>query len=47
MPATLVLTHEPRKCLIDDISSTGARLRIVSRPGKGTLVLLSAEPERT
>lgn len=25
----------------------GARLRIVSRPGKGTLVLLSAEPERT
>mgnify|MGYP000849013062 FL=1 len=28
MPATLVLTHEPRKCLIDDISSTGARLRI-------------------
>lgn len=28
VPATLVLTHESRKCLIDDISSTGARLRI-------------------
>lgn len=26
--ATLVLTHESRPCLIDDISCTGARLRI-------------------
>lgn len=28
VPAALVLTHETRSCLIDDISSTGARLRI-------------------
>jgi hypothetical protein len=28
VPAQLVLTHETRKCLIDDISATGARLRI-------------------
>ena len=28
VPATLVLTHESRPCLIDDISCTGARLRI-------------------
>ncbi len=27
-PASLVLTHESRRCLIDDISATGARLRI-------------------
>jgi hypothetical protein len=27
-PASLVLTHETRSCLIDDISSSGARLRI-------------------
>lgn len=26
--ASLVLTHETRRCLIDDISATGARLRI-------------------
>jgi PilZ domain len=31
VPASLVLTHETRTCLIDDISSTGARLRI-ARP---------------
>jgi PilZ domain len=31
VPATLVLTHETRPCLIDDISCTGARLRI-TRP---------------
>lgn len=29
LPAQLQLTHELRKCLIDDISSTGARLRTV------------------
>ena len=29
--ASLVLTHETRRCLIDDISATGARLRI-NRP---------------
>jgi hypothetical protein len=28
VPASLVLTHETRPCLIDDISCTGARLRI-------------------
>lgn len=28
VPASLVLTHETRSCLIDDISCTGARLRI-------------------
>jgi hypothetical protein len=28
VPATLALTHETRPCLIDDISCTGARLRI-------------------
>jgi PilZ domain len=28
VPAKLVLTHETRNCLIDDISCTGARLRI-------------------
>ena len=27
-PAQLQLTHELRKCLIDDISSSGARLRV-------------------
>lgn len=27
-PASLVLTHQTRTCLIDDISRTGARLRI-------------------
>ncbi len=26
--ASLVLTHETRECLIDDISTTGARLRV-------------------
>ncbi|MEQ1640338.1 MAG: PilZ domain-containing protein [Novosphingobium sp.] len=34
VPASLVLTHETRSCLIDDISSTGARLRI-KRPLAG------------
>lgn len=29
VPAQLVLTHETRDCLIDDISCTGARLRAV------------------
>lgn len=28
VPAQLVLTHDSRACLIDDISCTGARLRI-------------------
>jgi hypothetical protein len=28
VPASLVLTHETRSCLIDNISSTGAHLRI-------------------
>lgn len=28
MPAALVLTHQKRTCLIDDISRTGARLRV-------------------
>jgi PilZ domain len=27
-PASLVLTHETRACLIDDISRTGTRLRV-------------------
>jgi len=31
VPAQLVLTHEIRKCLIDDISASGARLRILQR----------------
>jgi hypothetical protein len=30
VPAQLQLTHELRECLIDDISTTGARLRILS-----------------
>jgi PilZ domain len=30
--ASLVLTHETRPCLIDDISRTGARLRIAHPP---------------
>lgn len=28
VPASLVFTHETRPCLIDDISATGARLRV-------------------
>jgi hypothetical protein len=28
LPASLGLTHETRKCLLDDISASGARLRI-------------------
>ena len=38
--ATLVLTHQRRDCLLDDISSTGARLRIASPPSIGTVAVL-------
>lgn len=38
--ATLELTHQRRACLLDDISSTGARLRIASPPPVGTIAVL-------
>ena len=38
--AMLQLTHERRACLLDDISSTGARLRIASPPPIGTTAVL-------
>ena len=38
--ATLELTHQRRACLLDDISSTGARLRIASPPAVGTVARL-------
>ena len=41
VPAALVLTHETRKCLIDDISSTGARLRIERPLAAGQSMILS------
>lgn len=41
VPASLVLTHETRDCLIDDISLTGARLRVARPLAKGQAVVLS------
>lgn len=41
VPASLVLTHECRPCLIDDISCTGARLRIQRPLGQGQTLVLS------
>ena len=39
-PASLVLIHETKRCLIDDISTSGVRLRIgfVVQPGQTTQV---------
>ncbi len=36
----LELTHRRRACLLDDISSTGARLRIDAPPSVGTTAVL-------
>ena len=41
VPASLVLTHETRACLIDDISATGARVRIERALVKGQALVLS------
>ncbi|WP_309621590.1 PilZ domain-containing protein [Novosphingobium sp.] len=38
--ASLELIHPRRACLLDDISSTGARLRIDPAPANGAMVLL-------
>lgn len=40
VPAGLVLTHKSRRCLIDDVSSTGARLRVEEpiAPGRGAML---------
>ena len=38
--ATLELTHQRCTCLLDDISSTGARLRIDPAPVSGTVAVL-------
>ncbi|MEQ1498145.1 MAG: PilZ domain-containing protein [Novosphingobium sp.] len=38
--AALELTHERRECLIDDISTTGARVRISPPPVVGGISLL-------
>ena len=40
VPARLHLTHEACDCLLDDISSSGARLRIERPIGTGTTALL-------
>lgn len=39
--ASLQLTSETRPCLLDDISATGARLRIDRVLGKGAIVVLN------
>lgn len=41
VPAKLVLTHETRPCLIDDISTTGARLRLHSALTQGQALMLN------
>lgn len=41
VPAKLVLTHETRDCLIDDISASGARLRIKRAVPAGQTVKLA------
>ena len=41
VPATLVLTHGPQSCLIDDISCTGARLRSERALNAGQTAVLS------
>ena len=38
--AVLELTHQRRDCLLDDISSTGARLRLAAPPPVGTTAVL-------
>jgi hypothetical protein len=38
--AALELTHQRRTCLLDDISSSGARLRLASPPPIGTTAVL-------
>ena len=44
VPASLVLTHQTCPCLIDDISSTGARLRIAQPwAERRTLILVFHE----
>ena len=41
VPAALVLTHETRACLIDDISSKGARVRVHETLAKGRAAILT------
>ena len=39
--ASLVLTHETRPCLIEDVSSSGARVRMNHPPARGHTAMLS------
>ena len=41
VPASLVLTHETRACLIDDIAAKGARVRMSEPLAKGRTAMLS------
>ena len=40
VPAGLVLTHKTRRCLIDNLSSTGARIRVEEPLAKGRTGML-------
>jgi PilZ domain len=40
VPAGLVLTHQTRRCLIDDISATGMRIRVTEPLAKGRSAIL-------
>lgn len=40
VPAGLVLTHRSHRCLIDDISSTGARIRVEDAIESGRTAML-------
>lgn len=40
MPAGLTLTHRTRRCLIDDISATGVRLRVDEPVKRGQVAML-------
>ena len=40
VPAGLMLTHRTRRCLIDDISATGARIRVEDRLVPGRTAML-------
>lgn len=40
VPAGLVMTYRTRRCLLDDISSTGARIRVEEPLVRGRIVML-------
>lgn len=39
--ASLILTHETRSCLIDDVSARGARVRVLQPLAKGLTAILA------